>query len=641
MLVPLSVPQTASGTSSEQEVGPRYKWIALSNTTLGVLMATINASILLIALPDIFRGIGVNPLQPGNTSLLLWLLMGYLVVTAVLVVSFGRLGDIFGRVRMYNLGFAVFSVFSVLLSVTWLHGTSAAWYLIGMRILQGVGGAMLMANSSAILTDAFPTHQRGLALGLNQVAGIGGSFIGLVLGGILGPISWRLVFLVSVPFGVLGTIWSYRKLRELGIRKAARLDWWGNVTFGAGLIAVLVGITYGIQPYGTHTMGWTSPLVITLIGGGVIVLAIFSVIETRVTAPMFRLSLFRIRPFTAGNLASLLAGLGRGGLMFILIIWLQGIYLPIHGYSFSRTPLWAGIAMLPLTLGFLIAGPVSGWLSDRFGARAFATGGMVVAAGSFLMLEQLPVNFTYWQFAAILLINGLGMGMFAAPNRAGIMNSLPADQRGVGAGMSATFQNSAMVLSIGIFFSLIILGLASTLPHTLTSGLVAQGIPHAAAARIGALPPVSIMFAALLGYNPVQTLLGHALSKLPPSHAAYLTGHSFFPSLISAPFEHGLTIAFDFAIAACLVAAVASLLRGGKYVHEGEPVTVTHSAAAADAEPASLEPASLEPAGPERVALGEQERVSSGEGSRVASGDPGPAPVAGSPASVGGSPGSG
>jgi MFS family permease len=560
--------------------GSRYKWIALSNTTLGMLMATINGSIMLIALPDIFRGIGVNPLQPGNTSLLLWLLMGYLVVTAVLVVSFGRLGDMFGRVRMFNLGFAIFALFSVLLSVTWLHGTQAAWYLIAGRILQGVGGAMLMANSSAILTDAFPTHQRGLALGLNQVAGIAGSFIGLVLGGLLGPVDWRLVFLVSVPFGVLGTIWSVRKLKELGIRKPARLDWWGNVTFGAGLIAVLVGITYGIQPYGGHTMGWTSPLVMSLIGGGIIVLVIFSIIETRVTDPMFQLSLFRIRPFTAGNLASLLAGLGRGGLMFILIIWLQGIYLPIHGYGFSQTPLWAGIAMLPLTVGFLIAGPVSGFLSDRFGARPFATGGMLVAAASFVLLELLPVNFAYWEFAVILLLNGIGMGLFASPNRAGIMNSLPPGQRGVGAGMSATFQNSAMVLSIGIFFSLIILGLAGTLPHTLLHGLVAQGVPRADAAKIAGLPPVSIMFAALLGYNPVKTLLGHALTKLPASHAAYLTGHKFFPSLISAPFEHGLSIAFDFAIVACLVAAVASLLRGGKYVHDGLSGTVADTAEA-------------------------------------------------------------
>jgi len=574
-----------------------YKWIALSNTTIGMLMATINASIMLIALPDIFRGIGVNPLQPGNTSLLLWLIMGYLVVTAVLVVSFGRLGDMFGRVRMFNLGFALFALFSIMLSLTWLHGTAAAWWLICMRILQGVGGAMLMANSSAILTDAFPANERGLALGLNQVAAIAGSFIGLVLGGVLGPLGWRYVFLVSVPFGVLGTIWSYLKLQERGIRRPAKLDWPGNVTFGAGLVAVLVGITYGIQPYGGHTMGWTSPLVLGLIIGGLAILAIFCVIETRVAEPMFNLALFRIRPFTAGNIASLLSSLGRGGLMFILIIWLQGIYLPIHGYSFSDTPLWAGIAMLPLTIGFLIAGPVSGWLSDRLGARPFSTGGMILAAASFALLQVLPVDFVYWQFAAILLLNGIGMGLFASPNRAAIMNSLPPERRGVGAGMSATFQNSAMVLSIGVFFTLIILGLASALPGALNHGLVAQGVPHADAARVAALPPVSIMFAALLGYNPVQTLLGHVISKLPASHAAYLTGHTFFPSLISGPFQHGLDIAFDFAIAACLIAAVASLLRGGRYVHElhGEGAEPTYEPEpTAEPEPAA-EPASAAP----------------------------------------------
>jgi len=560
--------RTAVTPEGRPAVGSRYKWIALSNTTLGVLMVTVNSSIVLIALPNIFRGIGINPLQPGNTTILLWMMMGFMVVTAVLVVSFGRLGDMFGRVRMFNMGFAIFSLFSILLSVSWLQGEAAGWYLIIMRILQGIGGAMLFANSSAILTDAFPANKRGMALGLNQVAGIAGSFIGLVLGGVLGPVSWRLVFLVSVPFGVMGTVWSYLKLKELGVRKPAKLDLGGNLTFAAGLIAVLVGITYGIQPYGGHVMGWTSPLVLTLIIGGLVVLAIFCYIETRVAEPMFRLSLFRIRPFTAGNLAALLSGLGRGGLMFILIIWLQGIYLPLHGYSFEDTPLWAGIAMIPLTVGFLLAGPVSGYLSDRFGARPFATGGMVLAALSFGLLEMLPVDFTYWQFAGILLLNGIGMGLFASPNRAGIMNSLPADRRGVGAGMSATFQNSAMVLSIGIFFSLIILGLSSSLPAHLFTGLTAQGVPAADASRLAHLPPTAVMFAALLGYNPIQMLLGSALTKLPAGHAAYLTGHSFFPSLISAPFQAGLDIAFDFAIVACLVAAVASLLRGKQYIHE-------------------------------------------------------------------------
>ena len=560
--------QARADRAARDTAKPHYRWIVLSNTTLGILMATINMSILLIALPDIFRGVGIDPLQPSNTGLLLWLIMGYMVVTAVLVVGLGRLGDMFGRVRMYNAGFAIFTLFSIMLAITWMHGTVAVLWMIVMRVFQGVGGAMLMANSSAIITDAFPVERRGLALGLNQVAGIAGSFIGLVVGGLLGPIEWHLVFLVSVPIGVFGTVWAYLRLHDTGVRKHARMDWWGNATFAVGLVAVLTGITYGIQPYGTHTMGWTNPFVLTALIGGVAVLAAFCVIETRVAEPMFHLELFRVRAFTAGNLASLLGALGRGGLMFILIIWLQGIWLPEHGYSFESTPLWAGIYMLPLTVGFLVAGPVSGWLSDRFGARAFATGGMLVAAASFFWLLDLPVNFAYWSFALALLVNGLGMGLFAAPNRASIMNSLPPHQRGAGAGMTATFQNAAMVLSIGIFFSLMITGLAHSLPSTLQSGLVAQGVPAGAAAQVAALPPVGVLFASLLGYNPVQTLLGPTvMSQLPAANAQYLSGHAFFPTLISGPFSDGLGVAFAFAITACVIAAIASAMRGRRYVH--------------------------------------------------------------------------
>jgi MFS family permease len=546
-----------------------YKWVALSNTTLGMLMATINASILLIALPDIFRGIHIDPLAPGNTSYLLWLILGFIVVMAVLLVSLGRLGDIYGRVKMFNLGFAVFTAFSILLSVTWMHGSAAALWLIVMRVGQGVGGALLFANSSAILTDAFPHDQRGLALGINSIAAIAGSFLGLVLGGVLAPVSWRLIFLVSVPIGVVATWWAYHSLRELGERHVARIDWWGNLTFAVGLVAVLVGITYGIQPYGGHDMGWTSPWVLAALVGGTAVLVAFCVIELRVDDPMFHLELFRIRAFTAGNLASLLAAMGRGGLQFILIIWLQGIWLPEHGYDFARTPLWAGIYMLPLIAGFLVAGPASGWLSDRFGARPFATGGMVIAAASFVLLIALPVDFSYVWFALVLLLNGIGMGLFASPNSAGVMNSLPPNQRGAGAGMLATFMNTASVLSIGVFFTLMIVGLASGLPSTLGHGLVAHGVPAADAARVSHLPPVATLFASFLGYNPMQTLLGpHVLGALPPGQAQQLTGRSFFPQLISGPFHTALVYAFVFAIGCCLVAAVASLLRGGKYHHE-------------------------------------------------------------------------
>jgi MFS family permease len=554
-----------------------YKWVALSNTTMGMLMATINASILLIALPDIFRGIHVNPLAPGNTSYLLWLILGFLVVSAVLLVSLGRLGDIYGRARMFTLGFAIFTVFSVLLSVTWMHGSAAALWLIIMRVGQGVGGALLLANSNAILTDAFPVHQRGLALGVNSIAAIAGSFLGLVLGGVLAPVTWRLVFLVSVPVGLFGTAWAYRKLRDLGERTPARIDWWGNLTFAIGLVAVMVGITYGIQPYGGHTMGWTSPLVLGTLIGGVATLILFCAIELRVREPMFHLDLFRIRAFTAGNLATLLAAMGRGGLQFILIIWLQGIWLPRHGYAFSETPLWAGIYMLPLIAGFLVAGPVSGWLSDRYGARPFATGGMIVAAASFALLIVLPVDFSYIWFALILLLNGIGMGLFASPNSAGVMNSLPPRQRGAGAGMLATFQNSASVLSIGVFFSLMIIGLSADLPHALQHGLVAHGVPGTDSARISHLPPVASLFAAFLGYNPMQTLLGpHVLHALPAAQQHVLTGRSFFPSLISPPFHTALIYAFVFAIVACLIAAIASALRGGKYHHlqEEGPITI-------------------------------------------------------------------
>ncbi|MBV9605096.1 MAG: MFS transporter [Solirubrobacterales bacterium] len=549
-----------------------YKWIALSNTTLGILMAVINQSIVIIALPAIFRGIHLNPLTPSNTSYLLWMLLGFMVVLAVIVVSLGRVGDMFGRVRMYNLGFAVFTVGSILLSVTWMTGSNGALWLIVMRVVQGIGAAFLFANSSAILTDAFPAEQRGLALGINMVAAIAGSFIGLVLGGVLAPVSWRLVFLVSVPFGLFGTVWAYMKLEERGVRSPARIDWLGNVTFGVGLIAVLVGITYGILPYGGHTMGWTAPGVIAALVGGALMLVVFVFVERRVEYPMFRLQLFRIRAFSGGSVAAFLAALSRGGLMFMLILWLQGIWLPEHGYSFADTPLWAGIYMLPLSVGFLVVGPFAGRLADHFGARPFATGGMILSAIGFLLLIALPVSFSYWEFGLVIFLIGSAMGLFAAPNQTGIMNSLPPDARGAGAGMAATFQNAASVLSIGVFFSLVIVGLSSTLPGVLYHGLVSHGVPVAAATQVSHLPPVGSLFASFLGYNPIGTLLAPTLPHLSHATATYLTGHRFFPTLVSKPFGSGIHTVFYFAAGCCLVAAVASWMRGGKYYHAEDTV---------------------------------------------------------------------
>jgi MFS family permease len=545
-----------------------YKWIALSNTTLAVLLATLDASITLIAMPDIFRGIKLDPLVPANSFYLLWMILGYLVVSSVLIVSLGRLGDMYGRVRIYNLGFVIYTLASLLLAVDWLTGRAGATYLIVFRIVQGVGGACLLANAAAIITDAFPENQRGMALGINNIVGVSGLFVGLILGGLLAPIDWRLVFLISVPVGLFGTVWGYFKLQERSQPRRGTIDWWGNATFALGLVLMMVAITYGIRPYGGHPTGWGSPRVIALLSASLVSLLAFAIIESRVAEPMFRLTLFRIRAFTFGTLSTFLAAVARGGLMFMLIIWLQGIWLPQHGYNFTETPLWAGIYMLPLTLGMLIAGPTSGYLSDRFGARPFATGGMLGAALSFGLLMLLPTDFGYWQFSAVLLLNGISMGLFASPNRAGVMNSLPPGDRGAGGGMNQTFQNSAQVLSIGIFFTLLIIGLASSLPAAAAGGLQAHGLSASVAQRVAHAPPISILFAAFLGYNPIQQLVGpKALAALSAHARTALTGRAFFPHLISDPFREGLHTAFIFAIVACLVAAAASMLRGGRYSH--------------------------------------------------------------------------
>ena len=560
----------ASTVGELPQVSDRYKWIALSNTTLAVLLATLDASITLIAMPNIFRGIHLDPLVPGNSFYLLWMVLGYLVVSSVLIVCLGRLGDMFGRVRIYNLGFVIYTVASLLLAVDWMTGRAGATYLIVFRLVQGIGGAFLLANATPIVTDAFPVNQRGMALGINNVVGVSGMFIGLVLGGVLAPINWRLVFLISVPVGLFGTVWGYLKLKELSRPRRTRVDWAGNLTFALGLILIMVSITYGIRPWGGHATGWTSPRVIVLLCAGLASLVAFVKIEGWVQSPMFPLRLLRIRAFTFGTISTFLSAVARGGLMFVLIIWLQGIWLPLHGYDFAKTPLYAGIYILPLTLGMLLAGPASGYLSDRFGARAFATGGMLGAAASFALLWLLPTDFSYPVFALVLAMMGIAMGLFTAPNKAAVMNSLPSGDRGSGGGMNQTFQNSAQVLSVGVFFSLMIAGLASTLPHTLASGLQAQGLGPATARHIAQVPPVSILFAAFLGYNPIRHLAGsHVLSSVSAHAQATLTGREFFPHLISAPFRGGLHAAFAFAVLACLVAAVASAMRGGKY-HDGE-----------------------------------------------------------------------
>jgi len=495
------------GALAKTRTADNYKWIALSNTTLAVFMSALDGSIVLISIPAIFRGVHLDPLAAGNITYLLWMIMGYRLVQAVFTVSLGRLGDMFGRVKIYNAGFVVFTISSIMLSFDPFDGGHGALWLIAWRIPQAVGGSMLSANSAAILTDAFPAEQRGFALGINQVAALAGQFIGLTAGGLLAALDWRAVFWVNVPVGVFGTIWAYFKLRDDGVRHRAPIDWWGNVTFAVGLSAVLIGITEGIHPYKGHTMAWTDPVVIALVAGGIALLLIFCLIEAWIKHPMFQLGLFKIKAFAAGNAAALAGSVARGGLQFVLIIWLQGIWLPLHGYNYDQTPLWAGIFLLPMTIGFLVSGPVSGLISDRFGARGLATAGMVVFGLSFVGLLLIPVNFSYWTFALLITMNGVGSGMFSAPNSASIMSSVPAEQRGAASGMRATFQNSGTAISIGVFFSLMIAGLASSLPHTLTSGLQAQGVPHDVASQAGRLPPVSSLFSAILGVNPIEHLL--------------------------------------------------------------------------------------------------------------------------------------
>lgn len=568
-VVDTAVGQTARRRTRIDHEHPFYKWIALSNTTLGTLLATINASIVLISLPAIFRGIGLNPLAPANVSYLLWMLMGYLVVTAVLVVLFGRLGDMFGRVRIYNIGFAVFTVAAVALSFDPFHLDAGAIWLIAWRVVQGVGGAMLMASSSAILTDAFPSNQRGMALGVNMVAAVAGSFLGLLIGGVLAEWDWRAIFWVGVPIGILGTIWSIRSLKEVGVRTPGKLDWAGCLTFGIGLTVLLIGITYGIQPYGDSSTGWTNPWVLGSIGAGLLLVVAFCFIELRVAQPMVNIRLFRSTAFGMGNLAGLMSSVGRGGLQFMLIIWLQGIWLPLRGYEFESTPLWAAIYMLPITVGFLIAGPIAGSLSDRYGARPFTVGGMLLMGASFVALVMIPVDFDYWIFALLIFLNGFGGGIFTAPNTAAIMSSVPAAERGATSGVRATFFNAGSSLSIGIFFSLMIIGLANTLPGALSAGLQEQGVSASVAHDVANLPPVGSLFAAFLGYNPMAELLEpyHALQQ-PGVNVEVLTGQTFFPHLITEPFHAGLVVVFVAAAVMMVIGLIASLFNPGRYADQ-------------------------------------------------------------------------
>jgi EmrB/QacA subfamily drug resistance transporter len=543
----------------------QYKWVALSNTTLGMLMASIDMTIVLIALPSIFRGINIDPFT--SFQYLLWVMFGYSIVTAVLLVTFGRLSDMFGRVKLYNLGFLIFTIGSILLAITPSTGDAGAIELIVFRIVQGIGAAFLFSNSGAIITDAFPENERGKALGINQIAFLAGSLIGLVLGGVLAVYDWRLVFLVSVPVGIVGTIWSYWKLKEQHvIRRKQKLDIWGNICFGGGLTLLLLAITYGLTPYGNSPMGWGNPLVIASLVGGITLMIAFPLVERKAKDPMFRLDLFKNRTFAAGNIATFLSSMSRGGVMIMLVVLLQGIWLPLHGYSYEDAPFWAGIFMIPMSIGIAITGPLSGWLSDKHGARILATTGMVITGITFLIFTLLPANFEYLPFAIILLVMGIGNGIFMSPNMASVMNSCPAEHRGAASGMRSTLQNCGQTISQAVFFTIIIISLNATLPVALASSVASTGASAQVSAVFSQVPASGALFAAFLGYNPIHTLLqsmGPTIVSTIPQHTIdVLQGQTFFPNAIANPFMSALTIAFVIAAVLCFLAAVCSGLRG-------------------------------------------------------------------------------
>ncbi len=559
-----------------------YKWTVLTNTTLGILMAMINSTVLLISLPAIFRGIQLNPLAPSSFDYLLWLLMGYGVVSSSLVVSFGRLSDMYGRVRLYRLGFMIFTVGSVLLSITPGKGAIAASELIAFRMVQAVGAAFMMANSSALITDAFPISERGRALGINQVAGMLGSLIGLVIGGVLATVNWRLVFIISVPFGVAGTVWSYLRLKELSTpRTWEKVDVAGNLSLVGGLVLLLAGITYALEPYNGQPMGWESPRVLALMVSGAAVLAVFPLIEMRVQYPMFRLELFRSRQFSAGVLAALLSSLALGGLMITLTIMLQGIWLPLHGYSYSSTPFWAGIYMLPMMLGVVALGPVSGALSDKYGARELATAGMLVAFAAMLSMLTLKYDFSYLPFAVMLFAVGVGNGMFVAPNTASIMNSVPPEHRGVASGMRSVMTSLANTVSIAMYFSLLLSAFEARLPSAIYSSLVSAGFPVTIAEEVSKIPPTAALFAAFLGYNPMKVVLSSlpqgvvsSITSSDPSGVSVVLSNTWFPKVIAPPFMYALRFTLVISSIIVLVAAVASAMRGRRVVHERAGLTL-------------------------------------------------------------------
>lgn len=567
---------TVSGKNTGKKRGLDYKWVVMINVLMAGLMSSINGSITMISLPAIFNGIHIDPLT--SFQYLLWILMGYGLVTATLMLGFGRLSDIHGRVKLFKVGFLIFTVGSILLYLTPSSGDAGAIEIIVFRIIQAIGAAFLMANSSAILTDAFPVNERGKALGINTISFTSGQFIGLLLGGILAVYDWRFVFLVSVPFGILGTVWSFLKLKEISVKAIdTKFDILGNAVFIASITSILLAVTYGLMPYGSSPMGWSNPWVMAAMAIGLVLLAAFPFIENRVKNPMFRMDLFKIKSFTYANLAGFLNALGRGGMMFMLIILLQGIWLPLHGYSYESTPFWAGVYMLPLTFGFILMGPISGMLSDKYGPRWIATIGMVLATAAFIILASLPYNFNYIELGLTLFLMGVGGGMFGSPNSASIMNSVAPQDRGVASGMMTTVMMTAFTVSMAMFFTIVIVGITQRFPAAMTSSLASIGAVQLASV-LTSIPPTGAMFSAFLGFNPVSTILSglptQFVASIPSGTLTTLTGTTWFPQTLADAFMPALRLSFYIGAAFCALAAILSGLRGANYIHEMHIVDV-------------------------------------------------------------------
>jgi EmrB/QacA subfamily drug resistance transporter len=546
-----------------------YKWTVLTNTMLGALMASINMNIVLITLPTIFRGLNIDAFASGEFAYLLWILMGYSIVLATVLVTFGRISDIFGRVRMYTWGFVVFTIASILLSIVPSgSGNTGAILLIVFRMVQAVGGGFLMVNSTALIIDAFPISERGKALGLNQIGFIVGSLTGLILGGLLVNYDWHLVFVVNVPFAIAGTVWSKFRLKETSVRQNVRMDYLGNISLALSLILISLGFTYTLVPYGESQMGWGSPWVIISFVLGAASLVAFIFVERRVKEPMFNLSLFKIRPFAFGNISLLLSGLGRGAVMFLVVIWLQGIYLPLHGYAYTETPFWAGVYMIPMLLGFVIFGPVGGALTDRYGARLFATAGMVITAAGLFLLTLLPYDFDLVWFEGVMLIIGIGGGLFAAPNTTAIMNAVSSKDRASANGMRMTLNNIAATVSMAIFFSVAITIFSQDLPSSMYDGAVKVGVPNQVATLLSQISPSGILFGAFLGVNPITAIPQTLLATIPPGALAAIESAGFLPNVLGPSFMIGLTDSIYIAMALSLLGALFSAMRGERYVHE-------------------------------------------------------------------------